>query len=119
MSPAARSIFGSAIYLWVVGAVLVLAPNALLSMFDMPESDEVWVRVVGVLALILGYYYLGASREELTTFMKRTVYARLSVLAFFTAFVVLKLASPMLLVFGVVDARAATWTALALRAGKE
>ena len=118
MSPAARSILVFAVYLLVVGAVLVLVPNALLSLFGLPETDEVWVRVVGMLALILGYYYAGAAREELTTFMRRTVHARYSVLAFLLAFVILKLAPPMLLVFGVVDALAATWTMVALRAGQ-
>ena len=117
MSPAARSIFVFAFYLWVLGAILVLVPNALLSVFGIPETDEVWVRVVGMLVLILGYYYLGAAREEQTTLMRRSVFARLSVLGFFVAFVILKLAPPVLIVFGVVDALAATWTAIALRAG--
>ena len=119
MSSAARSIFIFAAYLWVIGAILVLVPNALLSLFGMAETDEVWIRVVGMLVLLLGYYYQGAAREESTTFIRRTVVARYSVLVFFLAFVVLKLASPILLVFGVVDALAATWTALALRAGND
>lgn len=118
MSPAARSVFAFTVYLWVIGAILVLAPNVLLSLFGIPETHEVWVRVVGMLALILGYYYQGAAREESTTFMRRTVYARLCASAFFLAFVLLKLAPPVLIVFGVVDALAATWTAVALRAGK-
>jgi len=49
--------------------------------------------------------------------MQASVYGRFSVLIFFIAFVLLDFASPMLIVFGVVDALAATWTALALRAG--
>lgn len=116
MSPAARSISVFAIYLWVMGVVFVFVPNVLLSLFGFPETDEVWIRVVGMLVLILGYYYMGAAREELTGFLWRTVYARYSVLVFFVAFVALKQAPPVLIVFGVVDALAATWTAVALRA---
>lgn len=67
------------------------------------------------LLLILGYYYLTAARSEMTGFFRATVHARFAVLVFFVAFVVLRLAPPLLLVFGVIDALAATWTALALR----
>ena len=117
MSPAAKSIFVFAAYLLMLGAVLVLLPNVLLSLFGLPKTDEVWVRVVGMLVLLLSYYYQGAAREESTTFMRRTVNARLSVFVFFLVFVILKLAPPVMIVFGVVDLLAATWTALALRAG--
>jgi hypothetical protein len=115
MSKAARSIFVFAVYLWIIGAALVIVPNVLLSLLLVPETHEVWIRVVGMLALILGYYYLTAARAELTALMQATVLGRYSVFAFFVAFVLLGLAPPMLLVFGVVDAAAATWTAVALR----
>ena len=86
-----------------------------LSLFLIPETNEVWVRVVGMLVLIIGYYYVTAARNELTQIFRASVHARFSVLVFFIAFVVTGLAPPMLLIFGVVDAIAATWTAMALR----
>ncbi len=35
----------------------MLAPNILLTTVGMPETAEVWIRVVGLLAGVLGVYY--------------------------------------------------------------
>jgi uncharacterized membrane protein YesL len=69
---------------------------------------------MAMLLLFLAYYYIHASRNELTEFIRITVYVRVSVI-FFTAFVLLDLAQPMLLLFAAVDLLAAIWTWLSLR----
>jgi hypothetical protein len=115
MTKAARSVFVFALYLFVLGGVLVVVPNALLELFRIPPTSEVWIRVVGMLVLILGLYYAGAARRELREFFAFTVWGRGTVLVFFAAFVLLGLAPPVLILFGAVDAAAACWTALALR----
>jgi len=116
MSKAAFSVFVFSIYLFVLGLILLIVPNVLLMPFGFSETTEVWVRVVGMLVLILGLYYSTSARNELTPMLRATVYARLSVLLFFIAFVALGQAPPALILFGVVDAAAAAWTLLALRA---
>ncbi|MEJ2189565.1 MAG: hypothetical protein P8Y93_09150 [Acidobacteriota bacterium] len=118
MSKSAFSVFVFSIYLFALGATLVAIPNVLLQLFGLPETGEVWIRVVGVLVLVLGYYYQGAARGELTDFLRWTVHARLAVLVFFTAFAVIGLVSPVLVLFGTVDAMGGLWTALALRADR-
>lgn len=115
MSQAAKSVFVFSLYLFIVGTTLVVVPNLLLGLFRIPETHEVWIRVVGMLALVLGYYYWTAAKGEMTELMRATVLGRFSVLGFFIVFVVLGFAPTMLLVFGVVDAVAAIWTAWALR----
>ena len=115
MSRSGQSVLVFSIYLLVMGSILVAIPNLLLSVLRIPETTEVWVRVVGMLVLILGFYYNIAARNELRPFIRATVYGRLSVLFFFIAFVFLGYGPPILLVFGFVDALAATWTAMALR----
>jgi hypothetical protein len=116
MSRAATSVFVFSIYLFLLGLILVAFPNALLSLFRLPETNEVWVRVVGMLVLILGYYYSIAAHNELIPFLRATVIGRFTVLVFFIAFVLLGFAPPVLILFGLIDAAAATWTGLALRA---
>lgn len=116
MSKAAMSVFVFSIYLFFLGLILVAFPNVLLSLFGIPETNEVWIRVVGMLVLILGYYYSTAAHNELTSFLRATVIGRFSVLVFFIAFVLLDFAPPVLVLFGVIDAIAATWTGVALRA---
>jgi len=116
MTRAARSVFVFSIYLFVLGSILVVVPNTLLSLFGLPRTDEVWVRVVGMLVVIIGYYYLTGARSGLTPFLRATVYGRSAVLVFFVAFVLAGLAQPILILFGVIDATAAAWTAWAVRA---
>jgi hypothetical protein len=93
----------------------VLAPNPFLGWFGVAATTDVWVRVVGMLAGFLGYYYLRASTAGLGEFYAWTVPVRISVLAFFGAFVALGLAPVALLFFGAVDAAGACWTWLAIR----
>jgi uncharacterized membrane protein len=118
MSKGARSLFIFSLYLYVLGAILLIFPNVLLRMFFLPATDEVWIRVVGMLVFILGFYYFQVARNELRKFIQWTVYARISVLFFFIAFVIAGLASPLLILFGVIDVAAAIWTQLSLRSDK-
>lgn len=115
MSKAAFSVFVFSIYLYALGMILVAFPNVLLSLFRIPVTTELWVRVVGMLVIILGFYYSTAARNELTPMLRATVLGRFAVLVFFIAFVVIGFAPPVLVLFGVIDAVAATWTGLALR----
>ena len=107
MTRAAISVFTFSIYLFILGAVLLVVPNRLLSIFGIAATNEVWIRVVGMLVLIRGYYYSTAARNDLTVFIRATVYGRFSVLVFFVAFFGLGWAPATLILFGVIDAAAA------------
>lgn len=115
MSNSAKSVLVFGVYLAGLGAILLTLPNILLGLFGLPPTNEVWIRVAGMLTLFLGFYYLQAARAGLTSFFQWTVYVRSSVIIFFTVFVLLQFASPMLIMFGVVDLLGAIWTGLALR----
>lgn len=115
MSNTAKSVFVFGIYLVGLGAILIVTPNTLFGLFGLPGTSEVWVRVVGMLVLLLAFYYINAARKELTDFFPWTVYARSSVIVFFIAFVLLGFVSPILILFGVVDLLGAVWTGLTLR----
>ena len=119
MSKSAWSLFVFSIYLFVLGVIFIVIPNVLLSLFTFPETNEVWIRVVGVLVFILGYYYFQASKSEIKKFFQWTVYARTAVLIFFIVFVLLDFAPPILIMFGFIDAVAALWTQLSLRSEKQ
>jgi hypothetical protein len=118
MSNSARSVFVFGLYLLGLGMILLAAPNFLLGMFSLPGTTEVWIRVVGMLVLFLGFYYTQAARKEMTDFFRWTVYTRTTVIVFFAAFVLLDFASPPLILFGVVDVRGGIWPGLALRSAK-
>ena len=115
MSKAATSVLVFGVYLIVNGLGFLLAPNIPLSLFGFPTTAEPWIRVAGMLLLMLAYYFIQAARNEMTWFFRLTVHHRASVIVFFVAFVVLGLAQPIMILFGVVDLLAAIWIA-ALRA---
>ena len=115
MSKAARSVYVFGIYLIILGGILIGAPNLLLAMVRLPLSEEPWIRVLGIPVMGMGMTYLTAARAELTILIRSTVKVRLFVLVAFTAFVVLKIAPPVVAVFGLVDGLGALWTYLSLR----
>ena len=115
MSQAAISLFVFGIYLCGLGLVLLLAPNLLLRAFGVPPTDEVWIRINGMLVLCLSFYYVRAARDGLAIFIRWTVWTRAAVIIYFVAFVLLASAPKALLLFGVIDLLAAIWTWLALK----
>lgn len=119
MSRGAISVFVFSIYLYIMGFVLVVTPGTFVKIFRFPEPDGLWIRVFGMLVLILGLYYSHAARAELRPFFTWTVIARSSVLLFFIAFVIVDLAPPVLILFGVIDLAAAMWTFFAMRSETE
>ena len=115
MSNAGRSIFVFGIYLLVVALALLIVPNLLLGAFFLPATTEVWVRVVGMLSVFLSFYFIQAARSETIAFFRWTVWVRSTTILFLGAFVLLGLASPFILPFGVIDLLGAIWTGAALR----
>lgn len=117
MSPASRSLYYFGFYLLVTGITLTVAPNTLLSVFGMPETTEIWIRVLGsvVFTLGLGYVVMAPSNHRL--FLTFSVYARTYVFFMFTTFVVLGWAPWQLILFGVIDLAGAAWTYSGLRQG--
>jgi hypothetical protein len=115
MSAAAKSIFVFGIYLTFLGIALIVAPNFLLEMFGIPATNEVWIRVVGMLIIYLSIYYYRFAHLELKEVYWLTVYFRSSVIVFFIAFVMLQLAKPALIIFGAIDLIGAMWTLVAMR----
>ena len=106
-------VFG--VYLIGMGLGLVFVPNFVFATLGFPASSEVWPHVVGVLALVLAFYYISAARAHLSTFSQWTVPARIAVFVAFTAFVLAKWVGPMLVMIGAVDLIGALWTWWALR----
>ncbi len=119
MSNPARSVFVFAIYLVFLGGTLLLIPNALLNLFAYPTTSEVWIRVAGMLLIMLAFYYIQAARSEMIKFFRWTVYPRSTVIFIFGGFVILGFAKPVLILFGIVDLLAALWTAIALKSSKK
>jgi hypothetical protein len=119
VSKSAFTVKAFGIYLLVLGVGLTVAPNPLLSVFGMPQTTEVWIRVVGILVFNIGVYYWYAAKCEAVAFFRASVYTRTLVLVAFAAFAALGFATPVLILFGAADFAGAVWTHLALRAEQQ
>lgn len=58
MKQTERSIFVWALYMLLQGFALLIIPMFTLSLFGYREACEPWVRFLGLLSLVLGFYYV-------------------------------------------------------------
>lgn len=119
MTTSAMSVFVFGIYMIVNGLGFTFIPNTMLGLFGVPATNEPWIRVLGWVMVVLGYYYIQASRNEIRPFFIWSVYARTSVMIMFLVFFLLGWAPTTLLLFGAIDLLGAIWTFLALRSKKQ
>ncbi|OAI40890.1 hypothetical protein AYO41_01830 [Verrucomicrobia bacterium SCGC AG-212-E04] len=116
MNKAQLSLFVFGLYMvFAVGLALVLIPFPILNLFGLSAGDGLWIRFVGMLASLLGVYYVLAARAGMNRFIAWTVGMRFYAAAFMVFMVLLGGAGPGLLLFAAIDSAAATWTWLALR----
>jgi hypothetical protein len=115
MKSAALTIKVFGVYVSLIGLALLCAPNAILPILGFPETTETWVRVLGALALVVGYYYWVCGVANVRAFFVATVQGRMVFCAAGLALVVWADAPPALIAIGLVDVAGAGWTLLALR----
>jgi hypothetical protein len=115
MSRSTTSILVFGIYLVFLGLILLISPNYLLRIVGLPTTSEAWIRLTGMLILVLSFYYIQAARNEVTIFYRWTLYTRLSAIFVLLGFVILELASPVILLFWLGDLAGAIWTWLTLK----
>ena len=115
MLPSAKSVMIFGVYLAMVGLTLLIIPNVFLTLIGVENTNEVWIRLSGILLMALSVYYLTAVRHNLPIIFKVTVYIRCTIIFFFTAFVLLKMMDAVMLVFAAIDFAGGVWTYLAMK----
>ena len=115
MSKSAKSVLIFGIYLAISGLMLLLVPNTLITPFGIEPTNEVWIRLSGILLMALAVYYTLGAKYEIVVIMKATAFIRLTIIFFFTAFALLKLVSPSIIIFSAVDFLGGVWTLLMLK----
>lgn len=112
MSASAISILVFGFYIVIIGIGFSFIPNIILPLFKFPKTNEPWIRVLGVLIVVLGFYYIIAAQNELIPFFWASIVGRFAILIGFSLLVIFKKAKPMLILFGLIDAIGAIWTLL-------
>jgi len=107
------------VYLGLLGVTFLVWPNPVITFLGFAPVTDIWIHILGLVLLILsGYFYL-AIREGAVNVYRWSSYGRFPVFFVFLVFVLLEMAPPVLLLFGLVDLAAALWTGLALRAERQ
>lgn len=115
MDQAVRSIYAYVIYLIGLAGTLLLVPNLPLSIIGLPETHEVWIRIVGFTVLVLAIFYYIAARNRVRESIMVSIPIRLAVPVVFAGFVVAGFAPWNLILFTPGDVLFALWTWAALR----
>lgn len=115
MGRAAISALVWGIYLMVAGAGFLLIPNTLLPLIGLPTTTEVWIRVLGLLAAVLGLFFFYCARGNVVPFFRVSVAGRLVFAIGIAALVVFGFSGPSLLIFAAADLVGGIWTWVALR----
>ena len=115
-----KSILGQFAYVIVSGISLLFFPNYLLGLFGIESTNEIWIRVLGMLVLALSFYYYAMYKNGGKEVIRATVQGRLFFCAGLVTFVILGMVKPVLLGFAVAETGLALWTLSEIRkAGKE
>ncbi len=115
MSKSAKSVLIYGIYLAFNGLMLLLVPNELITSIGIEPTNEVWIRLSGILLMAIAVYYILGAKYEIIVILKATAFIRFTIIFFFTAFVLLGYVSPNIIIISVIDLLGGVWTFLMLR----
>jgi hypothetical protein len=110
MSNSAKSVLVFGIYLALVGLTLLMIPNVFLSVIGVDNTNEVWIRLAGILLMALSVYYIVAVKFNLFIIFKVTAWIRCTIVFFFSAFVYMQMMQPIMLLFAAIDFAGGAWT---------
>ncbi len=110
-------VFG--VYMIVIaGMGLMLVPHLMLGLFGLTSGDDAWIRMFGMLASIIGVYYLLAAHHGVQVLSWWSVPIRFYAAGFMVLLYLLGLLSAGILLFACIDVLGAVWTWVSLRAEK-
>ena len=112
-----KSLLGQIAYVIISGLQLLFVPNFLLGTFGITPTSEIWIRVLGMLVLVLSIYYYAIYKKGDKEIVRATVQGRLLFCAGLVMFVILGMAPPVLIFFAVVETGLALWSLSEIRKG--
>ena len=115
MSSAAKSIYYYSFYMLAMGLGLLLIPNQIFGIFGVPQTHEIWVRLLGLMVFCTGILYFYCGRTNQIGFFRISVIERIVFFLGTAEIVVFFCVNPLLALVGSVDLLGAVWTALTLR----
>ena len=84
MDGTAFSIYAFGIYEIMAGLGFLAFPNLILSFLKMEKNTEPWIRVVGILAILIGYYHFQIGQLAIHELYWTTMYVRVAFMLLLT-----------------------------------
>lgn len=118
MNYSAKTVFYFGIYLVCTGLIFLFIPEPIISLLQLPITPTGWSSVVGLLALVIGAYYISCGKANSEVFIRATLYVRWAFAIGATLLFIVGQMPITIILFGGVDALGAVWTAMALKSAK-
>ncbi|GAB5552637.1 MAG: hypothetical protein Sapg2KO_22280 [Saprospiraceae bacterium] len=117
MKQAASSLKIFGIYLVIIpGLGLLSIPEFILDLLQLSHGDDLWVaRMVGLLAFVLGVYYIYIGKYAITVLYMKTVIMRYLAALFMVGLWITDQVEIMILLFAAIDAAGASWTMIGIK----
>jgi hypothetical protein len=115
MSSTAKSVYYFGIYLLLAGLALFLLPNLVLGVLGIAGTTEIWIRLAGSLAFILGVFFIYMAGRDSRPFFYISMFGRGIFILSVLVLVAFYNAPPALLLFAGVDLLGLLWTLVAYR----
>ncbi len=109
------SLYAQVLYMLGSGTTLIFAPNFLLGIFGFEPSNDVWIRVFGLLVFVVAGFYYMIAKENYLKLKQFSVYERLVFCSGLVVFVLLGMTKPMLIGFAAFEAFLAIWSHFELK----
>jgi hypothetical protein len=110
MRPPFISMYGQMAYVLLSGTALLFFPNVLLGIVGLEPAQEIWIKIMGLLVLVLSIYYYHIAKYGNSKVVWATVFGRLAFCAGLIVFVILGLAKPVLIGFALLETALAIWS---------
>jgi hypothetical protein len=97
------------VYVAITGLQLIFVPNFLLGLFGLAPTNEIWIRILGLIVFILAILYRAIIKSNDSLVIMSTIWGRL-VAGFGIITLSFVFGQPVLSLFALVDIATATWT---------
>jgi len=115
MSKTAISVYVWGLYIVSAGTLLALIPGKFLPLLGVPAPADFWPRLLGIIFIILGGFHLLAARNNLGSFFRGTIPARIFGCLGLSTLFLTGLGPKALLFLGMIDLLGAISTVVAMR----
>ena len=116
MKKAETSLFVFGLYMiLIVGTGFMVMPAFALGMFNLSFGDDTWIRFVGMMAAIVGVYYIVAARYHLKELYSWTVIMRFFAAVFMLLMVLTGKVEVSVIGFAIIEIAGASWTLMAMQ----